>query len=152
MPARVGVYLDTSVVSAYFDAREPWRQELTRQFWGRLPGFEPVISELVLSELQATRDAARREELLALVQALRVLPARDDAAALVKAYLAGGAFTPALRSDAEHVAIAVVSGTAILASWNFQHLVNRTRRARVNLVNLEQGYGQVEILAPPEIG
>ncbi len=151
MPARLAVYLDTSMIGAYFDVREPWRQELTRQFWNRLVAYEPTISELVLSEVRATKDAARRDEMLRLLEPLRVLPARDDVHALVEAYLGGGAFSPALCVDAEHVATAVISGVQILMSWNFRHLVNRTRRTRVNLINSEQGYEQVEILAPPEV-
>jgi hypothetical protein len=31
------------------------------------------------------------------------------------------------------------------------HMVNRNRRLRVNVVNSEQGYGQIEIIAPPEL-
>ncbi len=151
MPARPAVYLDTSVISAFVDAREAWRQELTREFWNRLIAYEPTISELVLSEIRATSNVVRRDEMLRLVQRLRALPAGDDVDALVEAYISGGAFSPALRVDAEHVATAVISGVRILASWNFRHLVNRTRRTRVNLVNSQQGYEQVEILAPPEI-
>jgi hypothetical protein len=56
-----------------------------------------------------------------------------------------------LLADAQHVAAAVVSGVPIVVSWNFRHLVNRTRRIQVNLINARQGYHQVEIVAPPEL-
>jgi predicted nucleic acid-binding protein len=46
------IYLDTSVISAYFDARTPQRQELTRRFWHSSLGMELVISRIVLLELQ----------------------------------------------------------------------------------------------------
>ncbi len=90
--------------------------------------------------------------MLELVKPLRILEWHSDMDDLVRAYLAGGAFSPALRADAQHVAAAAVSGLTIIISWNFQHLVNRMRRIRVNLVNVQQGYGQVEIIAPPEMG
>jgi hypothetical protein len=49
------VYLDTTVPSAYFDDRAPDRQNLTKQFWSEiLPEFEPMISTIVLSEIQDT--------------------------------------------------------------------------------------------------
>ena len=39
------LYLDTTVPSAYIDARAPDRQRLTEEFWReRLPSSEPVIS------------------------------------------------------------------------------------------------------------
>ena len=51
MTARVRLYLDTSVISACFDARDRSRQELARQFWASLWPYEPTISGLVLTEL-----------------------------------------------------------------------------------------------------
>jgi len=151
MSVPIRVYLDTSVISAYFDSRDPVRQELTQRFWEQLSGYEPTISELVLEEIQATRDEARRGKMLALTRPLSLLPWQAAMAALVDTYLSAGAFTPALYADARHVATAVVSGVPILLSWNFRHLVNRTRRIRVNLVNSQEGYGQIEIIAPPEL-
>ena len=54
-------------------------------------------------------------------------------------------------ADAQHVAIAVVNGVDYLCSWNFTHLVKVSTRREVNLVNSLMGYGQVEIIAPPEL-
>ena len=113
--------------------------------------YEATISELVLRELEATTDAERRRQMLVLADPLTVLewqPEMDDLAA---AYITAGAFSPALRVDAQHVAAAVVAGAPILVSWNFRHMVNRARRIRVNLVNSQQGHGQLDIVAPPEL-
>ena len=89
--------------------------------------------------------------MLELANPLTVLPWFADMDALVAAYFAAGAFSRVLLADAQHVATAVVSGIPIVVSWNFRHLVNRTRRIQVNLVNAQQGYHQVEIVAPPEL-
>lgn len=151
MPVPIRVYLDTSVVSAYFDSRDPTRQELTQRSWAELSRFQPVISELVLQEVQATTDDSRRKTMLTLIEPLVSLPTGPETTALVNAYMAAGAFTPAMQADATHVATAVAAGVPILLSWNFRHLVNRSRRIRVNLVNSQQGYGQIEIIAPPEL-
>jgi hypothetical protein len=62
-----------------------------------------------------------------------------------------GVFTAAMLNDAFHVAAAVVTRQDVLLSWNFRHLVNRRRRARVNEVNVEAGLPILEILAPPEL-
>jgi predicted nucleic acid-binding protein len=151
MPARLMVYLDTSVVSAYVDERDPARQELTRQFWARLPDYDGAVSPIVLEEIRSTSEAARREHMLSLIGPLRVVPWEPEMDQLARHYVARAAFTPALLQDARHVAACTVAGIPVLVSWNFRHLVNRTRRIRVNLVNSEQGYGQIEILAPPEM-
>jgi predicted nucleic acid-binding protein len=43
---RLRVYLDTSVISAYFDTRRPERQAETRAFWRRLSELDVTISEV----------------------------------------------------------------------------------------------------------
>jgi hypothetical protein len=66
-------------------------------------------------------------------------------------YVSEGVFTATMLSDALHVAAAVISRQDVLLSWNFRHLVNRRRRAKVNEVNVEAGLRTIEILAPPEL-
>jgi hypothetical protein len=39
----------------------------------------------------------------------------------------------------------------VIVSWNFGHLVNRKRRAGINMVNLVNGMPTIEIIAPPEM-
>ena len=151
MPTKLAIYLDTSVISACLDARDPVRQELTQHFWQQLPAFAAHICPVVLDEIGNTSDPARRSEMFAFAQPLIVLPWQPEMERLARCYVAGGAFTAALLQDARHVAACTVAGISVLLSWNFRHLVNRTRRIRVNLVNSSEGYGQVEILAPPEL-
>ena len=151
MAARLRVYLDTSVISAYFDARDPGRSDLTRRCWQQLSKWNATISELVLEELRATADADLRAKMLSLVEPLPVLPWEARMDDLVAAYTAAGAFSATLRADARHVAAAVVAEVPIVVSWNFRHLVNRARRIMVNVVNAAQGYNQIEIIAPPEL-
>src|SRR5438132_1504135 len=62
-----------------------------------------------------------------------------------------GVFTAIMMNDAVHVAAAVLTRQDILLSWNFKHLVNRVRRAKINQVNVSQGLPSIEIIAPPEI-
>jgi len=149
---KAAVYLDTTVPSAYYDGRAPDRQRLTEHFWRtRLPDFEPVISVVVLREIQDTPDPDRRSELAGLVDGLPILPFNEEADALTREYLAQGVFPQDYEADANHVAIAVVNGIQYLASWNFKHLVRVATRRRVNLVNALVGYGPIEIVAPPEL-
>jgi hypothetical protein len=66
-------------------------------------------------------------------------------------YIDAGVFTSVMRNDAVHVAAAVLTRQDILLSWNFRHLVNRLRRAKVNEVNISLALPTIEILAPPEL-
>jgi predicted nucleic acid-binding protein len=148
--AHVRVYLDTSVISAYFDPREPERRTETIEFWEALAGHEPTISPVVLREIARDRNATRRDQMLAHVRGLAVAAWTEPMQALAEHYIAAGVFTEAMRRDAQHAAACTVAGIPVLVSWNFRHLVNRSRRIRVNLVNVQRAYNQVEILAPPE--
>lgn len=149
---RPQVYLDTTVPSAYFDDRAADRQRLTQEFWNdRLPAYEGVISSLVLAEIRSTPDDARRQELEHLVKNCLVLDFTEEADRLAQEYVARGIFPVKYVADANHVAVAVTHGVGYLASWNFKHLVRVKTRREVNLVNSLNGYGVIEIVAPPEL-
>lgn len=146
------LYLDTSVLSAYFDDRAPDRQRLTQRFWEeRLPEFEGMISESVLQEISDTPDEDRRSEMRRLAAPLAVLDYPTDAEDLAYEYVKIGIFPQKYLGDAIHVAIASVHRVGYLASWNFKHLVRVATRREVNLVNALKGYDPLEIAAPPEI-
>ena len=150
--ARQRTYLDASVPSAYYDDRAPDRQRLTREFWSeRLQGFDAVVSEVVLQELEDTPAPEKREILRALVDSFPVLEFDQEARALSEEFIRRGIFRERYAADAQHAAIAAVNGVGFLCSWNFTHLVKVSTRREVNLVNSLMGYGQVEIVAPPEL-
>lgn len=74
-----------------------------------------------------------------------------DAYELAEAYLAHGIVGPGSRSDALHVALATIGRVDVMVSWNFKHIVNLNRIRLFNAVNLEQGYGLIEIRTPMEV-
>jgi len=148
---KLRLYLDTSVFSAYYDDRLPDRRALTEDFWKRLREFEVSTSELTREEVEQTLDPELRAKLEALVSGLIVHAVTDEAKQLARSYVDAGVFSPAMFNDAVHVAAAVQTRQDVLLSWNFKHLVNRRRRARVNEVNTSLGLPTIEILAPPEV-
>ena len=145
------IYLDTSVVSAYFDSRYPERQKDTVAFWKLSEEHEFSISELTKSEIRNTQDETRRNEMLDHIANLSLVPIDDAANHLANLYLENSIFSPAMLNDGLHVAAATISRRNVLVSWNFRHLVNRRRRALVNEVNILNGYPALEIIAPPEV-
>ncbi len=148
---KLRIYLDTSIFSAYFDDRAPDRRVQTKEFWARIAAFDASTSELTREELEKTPDAARRTKLLKLLESLTLHPVTEEMKRLTQNYVKAGVFTPAMLNDAVHVAAAVLTRQDILLSWNFKHMVNRTRRAKVNEVNVLLGLPSIEIIAPPEI-
>jgi hypothetical protein len=49
------------------------------------------------------------------------------------------------------VALATIGRVDVMVSRNFRHIVNLGRIRMFNAVNLEQGYGLIEIRTPREV-
>jgi predicted nucleic acid-binding protein len=148
---KLRIYLDTSIFSAYYDERSPERRAQTEDFWERVTAYDASTSVLAREELEKTPNAGRRRQLLRLLEGLTVHRVSADMRTLTEDYVRAGFFTRIMLSDAVHVAAAVLTRQDILLSWNFRHLVNRVRRAKVNEVNISLGLPTIEVIAPPEI-
>ena len=145
------LYFDTSVPSAYYDGRTKERMELTREFWDKVGSYELYVSTLVLDELNQVVPMNLKDNLLKLVDKCIILKLDDEVEDLADAYVKAGILPQKYFNDALHIAVAVVNGVKFLVSWNFKHFVNVKTRQMVNLVNLKEGYGVIEIIAPPEL-
>jgi len=145
------LYLDTSVLSAYYDNEKIERQELTKEFWKILENYEIYISTIVIKELEQTKDNELKSNFLNLVEGFKKLEISDEATALGDKYLENKIFPERFADDAYHTAVASVNNIDYLVSWNFKHLVKIKTRRLVNLVNLQNGYKSIEIIAPPEL-
>ncbi len=110
-----------------------------------------VISDLTIQEMAAAPPSVRHHlqdiPTAHQVQVRLTQEARD----LADAYLAHGVVGPGSLADALHVALATVNAVDVLVSWNFKHIVNFGRIRLFNAVNLEQGYGLIEIRTPREV-
>ncbi len=148
---KVRVYLDTTVISAADDARAPERQAQTLAFLARADEFELTTSDLTRQELEATPNPERRARLLRRIAPIGCLSISPDMRALAKDYVDHDIIPEAYEDDALHIAAAVLAGQDVLASWNFRHMVNRRRRALVNLLNASRDLPTIEILTPPEL-
>lgn len=146
------VYLETSVIAAYFDNQWPDRRNLTGKFWQNLDKFEIFISEIVLLELKNTPDTELRSDYLKKIKFFPVLKVdTKEVKGLIEAYLKKRILTKKHLRDATHIAVASSNNLDILVSWNFAHIVREKTRRLVNLVNWENGYKELTIVSPPEI-
>ncbi|UCE36195.1 MAG: type II toxin-antitoxin system VapC family toxin [Thermoplasmata archaeon] len=149
--AKLKVYLDTSVFSAYFDDRAKMRQEQTQDFWAKLNEYDKFASEVVIDELNAVSDDKFRENLILLTKDFEILQVNEESEALADKYIKRGIFPEKYREDAIHLALASVNSIDILVSWNFEHLVKRKTRLEANEANSLNGYKTIDIIAPPEL-
>ncbi len=110
-----------------------------------------VVSEHTLRELQGAPEKVR-DRLMHIPQDHQILlPDSEEAMELAETYLHRGIVGPGSRADALHVALATVGHVDVLVSWNFRHIVNFGRIRLFQSVNLEQGYGSLEIRTPKEV-
>ncbi|MBC6476700.1 MAG: PIN domain-containing protein [Hormoscilla sp. GUM202] len=148
---KLKVYLDTSVFSAYYDDNVKERQTQTHEFWSRLSEFDVATSELARQELSRTSDLELRQKLLNLLEGVTIYPITPEIIALANKYIEAGVFTGTMFNDAAHIAAAVLNNHDFVLAWNFKHLVNLRRKAKVNEVNVSLSLRTIEIIAPPEI-
>jgi hypothetical protein len=147
---RLSVYVDASVIGGCEDVEFV---EASLALWRLFVKgvFIQVLSEHTLRELQGAPESVRAR-LLEIPEASQiVLTDIPEADALADVYLAHGIIGPGSRSDALHVALATIGRVDVLVSWNFKHIVNLGRIRLFNAVNLEQGYGLIEIRTPREV-
>ena len=142
------LYLETSVVGAYLDNGEPFRRDLTIRWWEReLDEYRAVVSPLVLRELERVPEP-HRTSYLKLCAPLEQVELTDEAAILADGYVSRGIFHRKYLGDALHVALASVHKIDYLVTWNFGHLANVRRQARIRLFNTAAGFFVPMIVTP----
>jgi predicted nucleic acid-binding protein len=142
------LYLETSVVGAYLDNGEPFRRDLTIRWWEHeLPEYRAVVSRLVARELERVPEP-HRTAYLKLVSRLEEVDLTEEAAILAEGYIARGIFHRKYIADALHVAVASVHKIDYLVTWNFGHLANVRRQARIRLFNTAAGFFVPMIVTP----
>lgn len=147
---KLTVYIDASVIGGCEDEEFA---EITLKMWRKFINgdFIAVFSEHTLRELEGAPENVRNR-LLEIPEGNQIILAdSSESFTLAEAYLAHKIVGPGSKADALHVALATVGRVDVLVSWNFKHVVNFGRIRLFNAVNLEQGYGFIEIRSPQEI-
>jgi len=142
------IYLETSVIGAYLDNGEPFRRDLTIRWWEHeMSEYRAVISPLVVRELERVPEP-HRSGYLKLIKGLDVVELPDEAAILADGYVSRGIFHRKYIADALHVAMASFHKIDYLVTWNFGHLANVRRQARIRLFNAAAGFFVPMIVTP----
>ena len=142
------LYLETSVVGAYLDNGEPFRRDLTIRWWEHeLSEYEAFSSILVRRELERVAEP-HRKGYLKIIKSLKELEFVEEAAILAEGYISRGIFHRKFMADALHVALASIHKVDYLVTWNFGHLANVRKQARIRLFNTAAGFFVPMIVTP----
>ncbi len=142
------LYLETSVVGAYLDNGEPFRRDLTIRWWEHeLSEYEVYSSILVQREIERM-DEPHRSGYLNLIDPLEHLELTEEVAILADGYIDRGIFHRKYIADAIHVALASVHKIDYIVTWNFGHLANVRKQARLRLFNTSAGFFSPVIVTP----
>jgi predicted nucleic acid-binding protein len=142
------LYLETSVVGAYLDNGEPFRRDLTIRWWEHeMADYRAVVSPLVSRELERIPEP-HGSSYLNLIAPLEQVELTEEASILADGYISRGIFNRKYIADALHVAIASCHKIDYLVTWNFGHLANVRRQARIRLFNTAAGFFVPMIVTP----
>jgi predicted nucleic acid-binding protein len=145
---KLGLYLETSVVGAYLDNGDPFRRDITIRWWEHeLSEYRVFSSLLVERELERIAEP-HRSGYLNLIKPLKKLDIAEEVAILAEGYVERGIFHRKYIADAVHVALASFHKIDYLVTWNFGHIANVRKQARLRLFNTTAGFFSPVIVTP----
>ncbi len=145
---KTSLYLETSVIGAYLDNGDPFRRDLTIHWWEHeLAEYEVFSSILVRRELERIAEP-HRSGYLNLIKPLEDLELAEEVAILAEGYIERGIFHRKFTADAVHVALASFHKVDYLVTWNFGHIANVRKQARLRLFNTAAGFFSPVIVTP----
>ena len=148
MHRNLKLYLESSVISMYFQDEALYLKGLTRKFWLEvLPRFDVSISEIVIEEIEATPELDLREALEDLVENFDILEVSKDVVDLSSIYLSHRRIP---REDALHIASASIGQIDFLVTWNLRHIYKRGTQEIIREVNTKLGMLTPEIVTPED--
>ncbi len=141
------VYLDTSVINFLFADDAPELKQVTEEFFEttvKLGLMKCCISEYVLAEINQTKDENKRVKLLNVISEYNLeiieITLTQEIEELAEKYLNTGIIPEKKIADALHVAVVTVMNIDYLASWNYKHLANVNKEAKILNLNFTLNY------------
>lgn len=144
------IYLDTSILSAINDPREPDKARDTKAFLKKLRQEAVYISTLVQAELDKIPNLERLREITDMAKNMKMLEITEEGEKCAEFYIKHGLIPKTEVADATHLACATINDIRILASWNYKHIVKFKTKHLIAGLNVMQGYSNIEIVSPWE--
>jgi len=144
------LYTETSTFGGVYD--DEYAKESKWFFNMATTGrFKLVVSKQVVDEITPAPDRVKAFYATTL-PSLEYLDASPEVKELADLYIARKVLTEKYRSDATHIAYATIYKCDGIVSWNFSHMVDLDRSIRYNMINAENGYNQLFLASPREVG
>ena len=150
---KLALYLETSIIGFLFAEEIEEKKSVTRKLFQEIKDkkFDAYISDLVLKELDFTKDEKKRKEMKKIVEDFHVLKTTEQCNNLGLQYIKNKAIAQGAVSDAIHVAVATFYNLDIIVSWNLRHIVKVRTKMEVNSINMRNNYKSIEIATPEEV-
>jgi predicted nucleic acid-binding protein len=154
---KYSIYLDTSVINFLIAEDSPDFKMITEEFFkNHFNKFDVYISDIVLLEINKTKNAEKRKRLIQITEEynFKFLDSlRDEKIKkLADLYQNLNIIPKDKYEDALHIAICTINEIDILLSWNFKHLANFKKQILVNEVNKNEGYSKrLNLINPMEV-
>ncbi|MFH0775425.1 MAG: PIN domain-containing protein [bacterium] len=152
---KIKIYLDTSVINFLFADDVQEKRDITKRLFEEIAKskYEPYISELVIAEINKTKDEKKKDKLLKVIQKyqLKELSSGEEVYYLAEKYIEAKIIPREFEEDAVHIAYAIVNNLDALVSWNMRHIVKLKTRWGVNSINKIEGYKDIELISPEEV-
>ena len=145
---KLSLYIETSVIGAYLDNGDAFRRDVTIRWWEHeLSEYRVYSSLLVQRELERIGEP-HRQGYLNLIKPLEQLEIAEEVAILAEGYIERGIFHRKYIADALHVALAAFHKVDYLVTWNFGHIANVRKQARLRMFNTAAGFFSPIIVTP----
>ncbi len=143
------VYVDGCAIGGLFNQYA----EQTRPFWKAVQNrkISIIVSDVLKNEVERDPQCVRDFFVSLPESQIERVVSTDESDTLAERYIAENVVGPTCLDDCKHIALATLAHASVLVSWNFKHLVNKTRIDGYNGVNLKLGYVQVDIRTPIEV-
>lgn len=143
------VYVDGCAVGGLFNQYA----EQTEPFWNAVKNGEIVIivSDVLEQEVARAPQCVRDFFDSLPKSQMEIVVSTKESNTLAKRYIAEKVVGPKSLADCKHIAIATLANAGVVVSWNFGHMVNKSRILGYNSVNMKLGYAQIDIRTPYEV-
>jgi len=149
------VYVETSVIGAYFDERtdvvSSAQRYWTRLWWDEIRSrYEVVISRAVIDELSHP-DFPHSQEALALVAGIQAVPIVEEVRQIVRSYIQNRIMPANPVGDALHLALASHHKCDYLLTWNCRHIANPNKFRQIRMCNISMGLYVPFLVTPNQL-
>lgn len=147
------VYLETSFLSFYYDARPDsmFRRNVTRDWWKTQKAkYDVYTSMYTINEISAPVYPQWRR-VSALAKNIDLLEVTPEIRGIIKVYIEHNLMPKDDAGDAAHLAVASYHEVDYLLTWNCRHLANANKFEMIRNINMKLGLVTPALITPEQL-